>query len=133
MSVDELRSRLHQERGALPHCVYRAYDDGGELLYVGCTYDFEKRHDQHARKSAWSARADRWSVRWHGNRAEALAAERLAIATEHPQANVSYEERSRRSAETDHRLRTAEQDRRRADLIKIMATLRPSSDERRTV
>lgn len=125
MSVDELRARLHRERGALPHCVYRAYDVDGVLLYVGCTYDFGARRNQHGRKSsAWSARVARWSVRWYANREDALAVEHRAILTENPQHNVTYEERARRSAATDRRQRSDEQVDRRADLIEVMARLR---------
>ena len=125
MTVAELRSRLHRERGALPHCVYRAYDEKGTLLYVGCTYDFAARRKQHGRKSAWSQNATRWSVRWHPNRSAALAAEHLAIITEDPRFNVSYEDRARRSAMTADRQRAIERDRNRSELARIMSSLRP--------
>lgn len=68
--------------------VYRAYDARDRLLYVGCSVDVDARlryHEQHASWWVFSVRIERQAF---PTRDEALAAETVAIATEHPRWNV---------------------------------------------
>jgi hypothetical protein len=68
--------------------VYRAFDADGELLYVGCTDNAEKRLKAHAKGSDWYPDAARWTFEEHATRAAGLAAEAAAIRAELPHCNV---------------------------------------------
>jgi len=69
----------------VPHYVYRAYDDQGVLLYIGCTYQLDVRLKAHQSMSRrWAQHMVDVQVETHPNRAEGLSAERLAISTERP-------------------------------------------------
>lgn len=72
--------RVSRQRCAL----YRWRDDKLNLLYVGITYDVNRRSVGHARKSCWWVFARRQDVEWFPNRAEAEKAERDAIRNERP-------------------------------------------------
>lgn len=72
-----------------PATVYRAYDDAGTLLYVGCAVNVEKRMAQHRRTAAWYADMARTETVEYPSRGLALAAEAEAIRAEHPAYNVS--------------------------------------------
>lgn len=64
--------------------VYRCYDASEALLYVGCTFDVERRLSEHALHSGWFPLvARKTSVRYETRR-EALDAEKQAIFTENP-------------------------------------------------
>jgi excinuclease UvrABC nuclease subunit len=66
--------------------VYRHFDATGRLLYVGSTGDPEARWKQHQRQSGWvmAGLVDSITVEWWPSRAEARAAERVAIRAENP-------------------------------------------------
>lgn len=68
--------------------VYRAFDESGRLLYVGCTVNVEGRMATHAEKSPWHLFHSRLEVEEFPTRDEAAAAEVVAIATEHPRWNM---------------------------------------------
>jgi len=72
----------------VPTCVYRFYDAEGRLLYVGVTYSPAMRFREHARRDWW-ADAVRNTIVWHDRRADALAEEARAIATEGPLHNIA--------------------------------------------
>lgn len=73
------------------HWVYRAFDDEGRLLYVGCSKDPRFRWKQHLFEHTWWAqRAVRWSLRVYPTKADALRAEKQAILTEHPLHNWQW-------------------------------------------
>jgi predicted GIY-YIG superfamily endonuclease len=70
--------------------VYRVFDAGGQLLYVGMTGNPTHRLTQHKAAGAqWYALADltRTTVAWFDSRAEAAAAEVQSIGSEHPRFN----------------------------------------------
>ena len=71
--------------------LYRFYDQGGALLYVGITKDPHRRWDQHHRKNrtGWWAQVCVVHTEWYPTRAQAEAAEVVAIQTEYPVHNIS--------------------------------------------
>jgi predicted GIY-YIG superfamily endonuclease len=71
---------LAQRRTAL----YRLYDTGGSLLYVGITHNLEERWEDHRYWKAWWHLVHRSEVEWFPDRASALAAERAAVEAEGP-------------------------------------------------
>jgi predicted GIY-YIG superfamily endonuclease len=68
--------------------VYRAFDDAGRLLYVGCTVNMEGRLATHASSSPWYMFHARIEVETFPTRELAAEAEAVAIATEHPRWNM---------------------------------------------
>lgn len=70
--------------------LYRYYDDTGRLLYIGITGDLSSRENGHVRSSLWMQIVASSTVERHPGREDALAAERLAIETEHPLFNRQY-------------------------------------------
>ena len=67
--------------------VYRYFDEGDRLLYVGIAKDSAVRDVQHAARSAWRKLSVRREVEWFESRPDALAAEREAIRSEGPMFN----------------------------------------------
>lgn len=70
------------------HKVYRLYDSTGVLLYVGCTYQFHRRMQEHARRSPWYSQIHKATAQSFPDRASARASERTAVAAESPVYNV---------------------------------------------
>lgn len=68
--------------------LYRLFDAGGELLYVGIGVDPKTRWNAHSRDKAWWQQVVRKSVEWHPTRADAMAAETKSIRAEEPRFNV---------------------------------------------
>jgi len=68
--------------------VYRFFDAGGQLLYVGVTTDPHSRWLQHRRRSAWASAAETVSLEKYAYEDLALDAERIAIRTEQPLHNI---------------------------------------------
>lgn len=66
-----------------PAAVYRLYDDEGTLLYVGASYNPDRRCEEHRRKP-WGARIARRTEAWYPSREEAFEVERDAIWKEGP-------------------------------------------------
>jgi predicted DNA-binding transcriptional regulator AlpA len=86
--------------------VYRLYDRGGMLLYVGMGA-VRERLLAHAREKDWWPRVDRSRTRvvWYPNRAKAARAERIAIHREGPAYNVlGTPEHQRRMVEVRRRM-----------------------------
>lgn len=70
--------------------VYRLFDAGGGLLYVGCSHSPPVRCKDHSKhKKWWPEVADR-TEEWHGTRRAALRAEKAAIETEGPKYNICH-------------------------------------------
>lgn len=68
--------------------VYRAFDAEDRLLYIGSSNNPASRMSDHEKHSPWWPFHTRMTLERHDTRAEARAAEALAIATEHPRWNV---------------------------------------------
>lgn len=68
--------------------LYRFFDEGGALLYVGITADVEVRWLNHERYKPWWPQVAEKRVEWFDNRPDALAAELEAIRSERPVHNV---------------------------------------------
>jgi predicted GIY-YIG superfamily endonuclease len=69
--------------------LYRFFDEGGALLYVGITANLESRWLDHEREKPWWPQVVEKTVEWFDNRPAAGAAELEAIKAEHPVHNVS--------------------------------------------
>lgn len=69
------------------HVVYR-YLGGGELLYVGMTFDLYERMKAHRRLSPWWPDMDRLVIKVYPSRVAARRAEIEAIRTEFPVYNA---------------------------------------------
>jgi predicted GIY-YIG superfamily endonuclease len=76
---------------ARPHYVYRAFDDLGLLLYVGCSTDVARRLAQHRSRGLWAQYMSDLTSSGPMGRDEALLAETKAIATEGPFFNAQPE------------------------------------------
>ena len=69
-------------------CVYRAYDEDGDLLYVGISMNPDGRFAKH-RSSAWWPEVDEITIQWFDGREPAKAVERRAIIEESPRYNIT--------------------------------------------
>lgn len=71
--------------------LYRLYDAGDQLLYVGITRNPERRWSMHSYTAArtWWPKVARKAIEWHPSREAAAAAELVAISTEAPAFNVA--------------------------------------------
>ena len=85
--VTEVQS-THPNRS--PHALYRFYDAGGTLLYVGVTLNPVSRWKQHSKDKPWWADVADIKVERHDDRRAVLAAERDAIIRERPRYNVVH-------------------------------------------
>lgn len=72
-----------------PCAVYRCYDVGGELLYVGSSGDLKDRFRQHRHGSWWLPYMNWVTFRWYGTRETAQKMEYKAIRLERPLFNKS--------------------------------------------
>lgn len=70
--------------------LYRFYNDGGQLLYVGITNDPPRRMTEHSQDKAWWPQVRGMTVDWYPDRDAVLAAERRAIRIEHPLHNSQH-------------------------------------------
>lgn len=71
-----------------PTCVYRCFDAGGHLLYVGLSKNLLGRIAKHRRKPWWPL-VDHIEEEWFDDREAAKAAEKLAIHHEGPLHNIT--------------------------------------------
>jgi hypothetical protein len=72
------------------HALYRFFDVGGDLLYIGITNDPGRRWSRHANDKPWWHEVDRIELERYPDRVAVLAAERKAIQDEHPRYNVAH-------------------------------------------
>lgn len=70
--------------------LYRLFDADDALLYVGIAGNPGRRFEQHAKAKLWWREVSRIEVEHFADRAEALAAERLAIRDERPLYNIVH-------------------------------------------
>lgn len=75
---------------ASPTVLYRLYDADDQLLYVGATGNLTQRRYSHRSNQPWGHEIARIEAETFPSRAAALAAEREAIAAEHPRWNVHH-------------------------------------------
>ena len=68
--------------------VYRLYGAEKVLLYIGVAKDFGSRWKRHAKTQPWWDEIEYQTVTWLASRADALHAEKLAIAAEGPIHNI---------------------------------------------
>jgi predicted GIY-YIG superfamily endonuclease len=69
--------------------LYRFFDEGGALLYVGITAHVEARWLDHERTKPWWPQVATRTVEWFDTRPPALAAENRAVKEERPVYNVN--------------------------------------------
>lgn len=69
--------------------LYRFYDEGGALLYVGITANTEERFAHHKNFKTWWPDVASTTIEWFDSRPPALAAELQAIHDERPVYNVN--------------------------------------------
>lgn len=81
---DAVNDGISNQRTAL----YRHYDGGGALLYVGISLSVVARLAQHRDSSRWYDRIAKVTVEWFDNRRDALRAEGNAILIEKPEFNI---------------------------------------------
>lgn len=84
--------------GRVQVALYRWFDAGDQLLYVGVTDHLPGRSKEHAESQPWWEQTARQDVEFYGSRREALAAEKLAIQTEAPVHNVVHARKSKEVA-----------------------------------
>lgn len=96
VSAGDLRSRHTTTCGCrryarlldLEHVLYRIFDAGNVLLYVGVTNDWRRRESEHARSKQWWELAAHIKRETFPDRESVIAAEKQAIRTENPRYNV---------------------------------------------
>lgn len=69
--------------------LYRFFDADGRLLYVGASGRFQKRVASHRAHAKWWDVAAMCRIQRYPTLREALAAEAVVIATEHPIHNIA--------------------------------------------
>lgn len=72
------------------HALYRFYNTGGVLLYVGITMDVPRRMNQHGKSKDWFDKVSGIKIEWHPDRLAVLKAEALAIEVERPMFNIQH-------------------------------------------
>jgi predicted GIY-YIG superfamily endonuclease len=70
--------------------LYRHFDEGGALLYVGVSLSALNRLGQHAEHSGWYGAIARVTIQNFDTREAALEAERSAIVRESPAHNIQH-------------------------------------------
>jgi len=72
------------------HVLYRFYDGGDRLLYVGITNNPAARFKQHEHSKDWWDQVASITLEQHASRQELMDAERAAIIAERPAYNVAH-------------------------------------------
>lgn len=78
----------HKWREEQRTAVYRLWDEDGELLYVGITYDVRERWRHHNKHKPWWPQVAHERFDWYETRPEAEEAEVHAIVVGNPVHNV---------------------------------------------
>lgn len=87
--IENLRFRRKMPaRRELPAVVYRLFDAGGILLYVGITIDVASRWDAHSDKKPWWGLVASATFSHHPDIRAARLEEERAIAEENPRFNI---------------------------------------------
>lgn len=82
-----------------PHALYRFYDAGGLLLYIGVTLDPGARWKSHRKDRPWWHHVAQVTLEVHSSRLAVLEAERAAILAEKPLHNVVHNRGTRHDVE----------------------------------
>lgn len=91
LAPNQRRSRGVGRDDPHPTTLYRAYDEAGDLLYVGIARSWVRRWEHHKTGSPWFGEVRRIVLEDHPDRASALDAERQAIQLERPRYNVEHD------------------------------------------
>lgn len=85
-------SLLEEKRTGSPtgHSLYRFYNAGGGLLYIGITDNPRRRFREHGKTKLWWPEVAVREIVHLPSRAELLAAERAAIIKERPMYNIAH-------------------------------------------
>lgn len=83
------QKRQKPDREPVPAAVYRCFDAGDVLLYIGVSKDFGARWRRHAAEKHWWPEVVRQAIDWHPDEASAYAAETAAISAESPRHNIA--------------------------------------------
>jgi excinuclease UvrABC nuclease subunit len=75
--------------------LYRHFDSGGTLLYVGISLSAFQRLAGHRINAHWFEQIKRVEMQTFATRAEAKAAERAAIEKENPLFNIQFSKRQK--------------------------------------
>lgn len=70
------------------HALYRFYNAGGVLLYVGITANPSRRMTEHDKSKDWFDKVTGIKIEWFPDRLAVLDAETLAIDVERPMFNI---------------------------------------------
>lgn len=107
---------LHTE---WPVALYRLFDAGGELLYIGISGGPWQRFTQHAADKPWWPGVVRAEIEWYPAREIAEQAERDAIRAEFPRHNTRHAMSPEAWAALERAVSAAQ----RADALKAQAWL----------
>lgn len=80
--------------GPVVTALYRQFDAGGRLLYVGIANNPLRRTGEHAAEKPWFTQVVRIDIQWLPDRDAALEAEEHAIKTERPLFNIVHNGRA---------------------------------------
>jgi predicted GIY-YIG superfamily endonuclease len=72
------------------HCLYRHYNQAGDLLYVGISTNHRRRSQQHQCGSEWYADVSKITIEWFDDKHSARQAEADAIFNEQPIYNKAH-------------------------------------------
>lgn len=78
-----------------PHCVYMAYSESGEVIYIGSTSNPRLRVGQHKAVKPWWPEVVRVAVDTYPSKAEALAEEKKRICAQQPKYNITHHDTNR--------------------------------------
>src|ERR1035437_3236506 len=93
---------MNYARDALrPHTVYRFFDAGGALLYVGCSSDWYSRWKCHGATKEWWTQITTITLARYPEMALAVAAEAEAIRTEKPRYGTQHQQRHCQKCQTE--------------------------------
>lgn len=70
--------------------LYRLFDEGDVLLYIGISNDPDGRWSQHQSTTPWIREVSTRTLEWHPSREDALAAESRTVRAERPRYNVVH-------------------------------------------
>lgn len=71
-----------------PHAVYFVHDRRGKVVYIGCSWNPEKRMKYHRAKAPWRGEIATWTADWYPNKDAARTVERDLIRATQPRFNI---------------------------------------------